>query len=96
MSTEEQPAITANFEFVAQDPIEATFTISPNIQDLNYIHRQDVAADTWTITHNLGKCPSVTIVTSAGEQVIADVQYLNLNVVELKFSGAFAGVAYLN
>lgn len=95
MSTEE-PAIIANFEFVAQNPTEATFTISPNIQDLNYVHRQDVASKTWTITHNLGKCPSVTIVTSAGEQVVADVLYKNLNVVELNFCGAFAGVAYLN
>lgn len=96
MSTEEQPAITANFEFVAQDPIQATFTISPNIQDLSYVHHQDVASKTWTITHNLGKCPSVTIVTSSGDQVLADVHYTNLNIVELNFSAAFAGKAYLN
>ena len=44
----------------------------------------------------MGKCPSVTIVTNTGEQVIADVLYKDLNVVELNFSGAFAGVAYLN
>lgn len=95
MSTEE-PAIIANFEFVTQDPTEATFTISPNIQDLNYVYRQDVAQKVWTITHNLGKCPSVTIVTNTGEQVIANVLYKDLNVVELNFSEAFAGVAYLN
>jgi hypothetical protein len=81
---------------VENDPIEATFTISPNIQDLNYIHYQDVASDKWTITHNLGKFPSVTIVSSAGEQVIADVNYKSANVVEVSFMGAFAGIAYLN
>lgn len=95
MSTEE-PSIIANFEIVAQDPIEATFSISPNIQDLNYTHYQDSASDTWVINHNLGKYPSVSIVDSAKEQVIADVRYVNLNTVELKFIGAFAGIAYLN
>lgn len=95
MSTEE-PAIIANFELLAQDPIEATFTISLSGHDLNYVHYQDVAEKTWIITHNLGKYPSVTIVTSAGEQVIADVNYISLNVVSVSFMGAFAGRAYLN
>lgn len=95
MSTEE-PAIIANFEIVAREPIEATFTISPNIQDLNYIHYQDSAQSVWTINHNLGKYPSVSIVNSAKELVIADVHYINLNTVELKFTSAFAGIAYLN
>jgi len=44
----------------------------------------------------MGKYPSVTIVNSAGEQVIADVNYISSNVVEVSFMGAFAGVAYLN
>jgi len=99
MSQEDQnyePAITANFEFVETNPIEATFTISPNIQDLNYIHYQDVASNRWTITHNMGKFPSVTVVSSAGEQVMADVNYKSSNVVEVSFMGAFAGIAYLN
>ena len=91
-----EPAIIASFEFVQSDPIEATFTISPNIQDLHYTHYQDVPQSTWIITHNLGKCPSVTVVTSSGEKVEADVYYKNLNTVEINFIGAFAGVAYLN
>ena len=80
-----------NFEFVDTKPIDATFTICQNIQDLNYIHYQDVAAETWVITHNLGKMSSVTVVTSAG-----DVHYNSVNKITVKFAGAFAGVAYLN
>ena len=68
MSTEE-PAIIANFEFVTQDPTEATFTISPNIQDLNYVYRQDVAQKVWTITHNLNKFPSVKSSIESVQQV---------------------------
>lgn len=88
--------IEADFEIVAQDPMEATFVISPQIQDLNYTHYQDVAQETWIINHNMAKYPSVTIVTSAGEKIEADVQYKSKNVVEVTFMGAFAGVAYLN
>lgn len=90
------PSIIASFEFVQSDPIEATFTISPNVQDLNYTHYQDVPQATWTITHNMNKCPSVTVVTSAGEKIQADVHYKNMNTVQINFCGAFAGVAYLN
>ena len=91
-----EPNIIASFEFVPREEIQATFTISPNIQDLNYTHYQDVPQATWVVNHNLGKCPSVTVVTSSGEQVQADVNYKNLNSLEINFSGAFAGTAYLN
>lgn len=97
MSQDEQTyTATANFEFAPRTPIEATFSINQTITDKNYTHHQDLASDRWVITHNLGKFPSVTIVNSAGEQVIADVTYINSNVVEASFMGAFAGVAYLN
>jgi hypothetical protein len=90
------PIAIANFEFVQRTPIEATFTISPHIHDLNYTHYQDVPSDKWVIKHGLGKHPSVTVVTSAGEQIMADVTYKSLTLLEVSFSGAFAGTAYLN
>ena len=99
MSQEEQnyeATYEANFEFVETQPIEAVFEINPNISDLSYTHYQDVPQAKWTITHNMGKCPSVVVATSAGEVVNADVQYKSLNSLEICFSGAFAGIAYLN
>lgn len=95
-TTNTEPMAIASFDFVPRTPIEATFTISPNIQDLSTTHYQDVPAATWVINHTMGKYPSVTIVTSAGEKIEADVLYKSLSVVEVNFSGAFAGVAYLN
>lgn len=94
--TEEQQAIEATFEFVENEPIEATFQISTQVQDLNYIHYQDVPSDTWTITHNLDKYPSVTVVTSAGDVIATDCTYIDTNTVEVYFNGAFAGRAYIN
>lgn len=86
----------ANFEFVETSPIEATFSFSPDVQDLNYIHYQDVASTSWNINHRLGKYPSVTVVDSSGNMVLSDVTYIDANNVQVNFSAAFAGRAYLN
>ena len=64
--------------------------------DKHYTHKQNSASDTWTIVHNLGKYPSVTVVDSAGTAVIGEVTYDNTNQVTIKFTSAFSGKAYLN
>lgn len=64
--------------------------------DLNYTHAQSVASATWTIAHNLGKRPSVTVVDSAGDVCVGNVHYTDANNLTVTFSAAFAGVAYLN
>ena len=60
-----------------------------------FIYVQDVASTVWTITHNLGRYPQVTVVDSAGSVVVGDLTYLDTNVVRATFGGAFAGRAYL-
>lgn len=64
--------------------------------DAHYTHTQGVASAEWTVVHNLGKKPAVTVVDSADSYVIGEVVYLNNNSVKLKFSGAFSGKAYFN
>ena len=96
MSQAEESTIKAIFEFGESQPIDATFTINQNIRDLNYTHYQDVPSDTWTIVHNLNKCPTVTIVSSSGDVVFADMKVIDKNTVELHFSEAFGGRAYCN
>lgn len=61
-----------------------------------YTHNQAGASATWTITHNLGLHPSVTVVDSAGNVVIGNVVYSSENQIVISFSAAFAGKAYLN
>lgn len=65
-------------------------------QDLSHTHAQAVPAATWTVAHGLGKCPGVTVVDSAGDQVVGAVSYPDANTVVITFSAAFAGTAYLN
>lgn len=57
---------------------------------------QNEALAEWTIAHNLGKYPSVTIVDSAGTKVVGDVEYIDENTLKVSFSAAFSGKAYLN
>lgn len=64
--------------------------------DKNYVHTQIAAANNWTITHNLNKYPAITIVDSGGTVVIGEIEYINLNLIYVKFNGIFSGKAYCN
>ena len=61
-----------------------------------FVYEQSVASDTWIIEHNLDKNPSVSVIDSSGNEVIASVQYINKNTVIVTMRGAFKGKAYLN
>ncbi len=64
--------------------------------DSYYTHVQILAQSTWTINHNLNKNPSVTVIDSGGNVVFGDVIYTTLNSLQLVFTSAFSGNAYLN
>lgn len=61
-----------------------------------YTHVQGVAASTWTVNHNLGFYPNVTVIDSSNRVVIGDIAYPSANQMVLGFSAAFSGVAYLS
>lgn len=61
-----------------------------------YTHSQITSSDTWTITHNLGRFPSVTVVDSGGTVCVGDIDYVSNNQLVITFKGVFAGLAYLN
>lgn len=64
--------------------------------DKHYVHEQGISEQVWTIEHNLGKHPSVTVVDSAGNEVIGQVYYQDLNTCVVYFTSKFSGKAYLN
>lgn len=67
-----------------------------SLLDKNYVHNQLAPSSAWSITHNLGKYPSVTVIDSSNMIVIGEVEYTSLNSVIVSFSSAFSGTAYLN
>lgn len=61
----------------------------------SYVHTQMVSSAAWTVTHNLGRHPSVTISDSMDNVVFGDVQYIDNNSLIVSFSATFSGTAYL-
>ena len=65
-------------------------------QELAYMHIQENASATWSITHGLGFVPNITVVDTAGTVVEGSYNYPNSSTVVLTFIGAFSGRAYLS
>ena len=61
----------------------------------NYVHTQAVAAAEWTISHDLGFYPAITI-ESDGRTLIGAVNYLDTSTLTVSFNTPFAGTAYLS
>jgi hypothetical protein len=70
-------------------------TVSVSYTD-TYTFTQPTPSDTWVVTHNMNKFPSVSIVDSAGNIVEGDTIYNTLNSCTLNFQGSFSGKAYFN
>ena len=69
--------------------------------NVTYTYPVTTAADTWTITHNLGRFPSVTVVDTAGSIMTGAVIYNSANQLTVTFfsegsAEAVSGKAYLN
>ena len=67
-------------------------------RDPTYVHSQNSTSNTWVITHNLGTYPSVTVISSGGNNVVGEVTYNSALQLTVTFSGTsgFQGKAYLN
>jgi hypothetical protein len=63
---------------------------------VSYTHTQYSASATWSITHNLGYKPNVTVSDSAGTIIEGEIAYPSSSTIVLNFSSAFAGTAYLS
>lgn len=84
---------SADFKTINGESLQGEGDIQVNT---HYAHLQPSASDTWVIEHNMNRYPSVTVVDSAGTEVIGEKIYNSENQVTLKFSSPFAGKAYLN
>ncbi len=71
-------------------------TINDVVNDKNFVYEWSTPETTLTIAHNLNKFPSVSIVDTAGSEIIGDVTYLDTNRVAITFSAATRGKAFFN
>jgi hypothetical protein len=68
------------------------FTLSSNRR---FVYEQAIPSSTWSIAHDLGGYPSVSVVDSAKTQVVGEVTYIDEENIVVEFSSAFAGLAFL-
>jgi len=61
-----------------------------------YIHTQGVPSSSWTIHHNLGFYPNLTVQDSAGTIYEGEISYTNSDSLTVTFSSSFSGTAYLS
>lgn len=62
-----------------------------------YVHTQSSSLDVWTVAHNLGFRPTVTVTTTGGVEVAGgEVLHLSNNVLTITFDVAFTGIARCN
>ena len=62
----------------------------------SYVHTQSSAASVWTVTHDMGSFPGVTVVNDTGDEVLADVTYIDNTTVRVTLIQAMTGKAYLS
>ena len=60
-----------------------------------YIHTQVTPLTTWTVVHSLGRFPIVTVVDSGNSELLADLQYVDVNSLTLTFGASTSGKAYV-
>lgn len=61
-----------------------------------YVFEQGIPSDTWVITHNLNKYPTVDLVDSSGRVFKSEVDYTDTNSLVVYINGTLSGKAYLN
>jgi hypothetical protein len=90
------PIIEDLFYAVAVYPGFVNPNIDPNTGDKNFVYTQSVPSTLWTITHNLDKFPSVSVVNINNVTMYGNVTYLTENTLQIEFSAGFSGKAYMN
>ena len=85
--------ITKNF---SADALAEYYIANNTFGSATYVFAQASAAAIWTIPHNLGKFPSITVVDSSGNVVVGFETYNSNNQITITFSAPFSGTAYLN
>lgn len=100
-----KPNVSSNYNVLTNKPkingvtLEGDKTsedLGIDVADANFLYEQTEASDEWIIVHNLNKYPAVSIIDSAGDEVVGNVHYDSANQVTITFVGAFKGTATLN
>lgn len=80
---------------ILSSTVTGTEWVTPT-QDKTYIFTQSVPSVLWSVQHNLGKFPSVTVVNINNVAMYGEIIYIDQNNLQIEFSAGFSGKAYMN
>ena len=79
---------------VVFDPLLGELTVHPGQAAGSYFSfTQAAPAATWTVVHNLGRIPVVSVLNAAGQEVLADVEHGSINATTITHGSPMAGSA---
>ena len=64
--------------------------------DASYVHTQSAAASIWNVNHNLNTRCSVQVVDDNKNQIIAQIDWIDDNNVQISFNIPVTGYVYCN
>lgn len=62
----------------------------------SFVFDQGTPSSIWTVIHNLGFHPAVTVVDSGGNEVEGHTTYISVNELQISFTLPFGGKAFLS
>lgn len=100
------PVESFDAEIFAQDPVVLEVNNSDNVSleisssplividvGVGYVHSQTASSQTWTVNHNLGYIPNVSILSPGNVLVMAAITHTNINQFTVSFNGPQTGTA---
>jgi hypothetical protein len=91
-------AVSINYSDIAGAPDWSAANGSSNAAPVNqvrFVYTQNAPANQWTINHNLGFFPNITILDNQNRLLEVHVEYLNINTARIVMNSACSGTAYL-
>lgn len=87
-------------KYVDNNSIKITYNRNITQEDVtgdkHFVHVQGPPQTIWTVTHNLNKKPSLTVIDSSGNMVVGKLTYVNLNILTIQFVSPISGEAICN
>lgn len=78
----------------AGDGSQLTGLTRGQVAGLSYLHTQSAAAATWTVNHNLGVRPAVSVRSPGGVEVEAEVAHTSANQCVVTFAAPYTGSVF--
>lgn len=83
-------------KFCEEDMCYVNININNTPESVSKSYRVTPAQTIWIFTHSLGFFPNVTTTNDDNEEIVGTVTYIDIDTLQIEFSSAVSGWAYLS